>query len=597
MVRNIIKKNIIKNLLLSASFLVCVSGVCGMEAAAAPKQVIMGRKGHTKEAFAPGNLQAIEDFRIFYRRHGKGEMADRVLAEHHESLNPFANYLLEKMQEGKQSKQIQKLTNEVERNLNENAVSPVWLIDAHFRYLTLLGDMSAEEKEVFFHVPHNKYLKALLEKNLKGEPCVLDLYQWGLSLGREREYFYKPGTKASFTLSKNAEKKIEEEIVKHLPSPVFYPLLGEALLPMELIINCWIDGMYLIGMPVKNIKAVHGEEASALGFAFHDLFHFKLDERWAALGGYISSLVARYVQEGGFALDVIPHLVPLAVQKYQLIMEALRNAHDHVKGNKQALVGEFIILHEAPSFSETLFTLSNPVEILQTIIGGSLSHYEGPNAWENPSDELDTSPLTGESRKSDTEIKEIALLKALEDQILNVPYDIYNKTNENGEVMGYVSDIAERKELKKEWFLKNTRFTVTRLRQFIDATFELPSGEEKTYSFPTLVRKWKNIEASAGLLGVVGIAIQKPNLTQKSDEENRAAVIAALEDGHSKIVETINVFATQAKASFGEGPGSYAEDYAARFRAIQQQLEALIKQPKQASEEREEKDPESKSDA
>jgi len=568
--------SIVRKLLVSTHLtLALVSGGLGMDMDG-DQLPIMGKQGHNHETFYPGNVKAIEKFRDFYRQHGSGEMADNFLAEHLEIFTPFASYLLKVMQAGQQNAHIEKLEKEVRRILDEKAVSAIWLVDTHFRYLALLNAVSEEEKDVFFHVPYHNYLSALLETDRNGHPVVIDPVKWLVALDRKGEYFYRPGKEVfSPVLSKEAQEQIDQEIAKRLPSQILYPVLGEDVFTPEFILNNWIDEIYLIGMPLKNLKNVHGEEASPLGFAFHDLFHFKLDERRASLLEHTYSQVSGYVGQGYFASDIIPHIVLLAIEKYSLIREALRKAHESVKEDQYARAGEFAAFHEVFSFPEALFGMSNPVDVLKAMLKGSLSGYDKPEAWENPEDVLETSPVTGESLKSDEDIKEIAFSAFLEDPTIFVPYEIYYKISEQGGKT-YVYDPEEQKPIKAEWLRNKTRFGIKKSPQFIDATFTFPNGEKKTYTFPTLVRKWNNIGHSLAILGFAGIDIQKPVLIGEDPNADRQVAIGALTQVRLKLQHLIQAFGEKAQVCFGEGEGSYTAEYALKFDAIEARKQEIM---------------------
>lgn len=572
-------RSILKKLSISTHLaLALATGALGMDTdLTMDSQPIMGKQGHTGEAFLSGNLKAIQEFREFYRQHGSGEMADSILAEHNDIFVPFATHLLEVVQAGPATAYTEKLKNEIKRALDEKTVSSIWVVDTHFRYLALLSPMSEEEKDVFFHVPYHDYLNALLETDRNGNPVVIDPVKWVVTLDRKGEYFYRPGKQVFFPdLSTEAQEKIDQEIARHLPSPILYPVLGEGIFTPEFILNNWIDEIYLLGMPLENIENVHGEEASSLGFAFHDLFHFKLDERRASLLAHIYSEVGGYVRQGYFASDVIPNIAPFAVEKYNLIREALKKAHEGVKEDRHARAGEFAAFHEVLSFPANLFALSSPVEMLKVMLEGSVSGYEEDEAWENPEDVLVTSPLTGESPKSDEDIKELAFPKVLEDQTVFVPIDVYYKTNEQGE-RTYVYEPEAQKLIRAEWLRKNTRFGVKRSPQFIDATFEFLNGEKKTYSFPTLVRKWNNIGHSLEILKLAGIDVEKPELTREDLDLARQIAIGVLTHVRSELQGAIQAFGEKAKACFGEGNGSYAAEYAAKFNDIEARQQEIMK--------------------
>jgi hypothetical protein len=482
------------------------------------------------------------------------------------------------MGKGTQTHYLEELQAEIKTSIEKKRISPDWLIDMHFRFLALDG-MSESERDLFKHVPYHKYLDALLATDIHGKPVVVDLYKWGASIDREDSYFYTWGEKAPYVqgISAKAHELIEKAIAQHLPAPIIYPSLDEGVLPIKLILRNWLKEIYHIGMPTKNIKDVHGEEnTSKVGFAFHDLFHYKNDKRRLSLYQYICDIVGSYVMSGqGFAADVIPQVVPLMAQKYNLVMGALEKAYFSIEKDHHAVAGFFTLAHEVSVFSPEIFDISNPADLIDAMVKKGLSYYSEPEVWENPVDPLNTSP-NGDTFLNDEEIKELALTRLAEDATLHLPYQIYEKKGENGEYLGWATEEVEKTEIRKAWLPKNTRSVVKKTAQFIDVIFEFADGEEKTVTYPTLNRKWKNTNASLGLLSFADIKLERPVLNGLDQNQDRKDALDFIELVRSKLQSTVTGFAEKAKAVFGEGPTSYAEEYALKFKALDEKILDLV---------------------
>jgi len=532
-------------------------------------------------SFRPEEREAIERFRDFYRQYSDGSNSDVSLAVNLDFLHPYAHHLLETIKQGKQDEYIQTLQREVEEALSRKAISANWLVDAHFRYLTLLGPLSPGEQDIFHHVPHHKYLDALLMKDTFGHPVVLNLYAWGSSIDKHGEYYFDVSGSFPYfpEVSNEIIELIDREVAKHLSPPIIYTCLGEGIFPVELLIECLLDETYLVGMPTTKIKDVHGEEeTTALGFGFHDLLHYKVDPRRRALHTYMRGLVAEYVKQGGFASDVVPQLVPLVVQKYKLMMEALKVAHKNLeKQEKEPRIGLFLMQHEVPTFSAQFYTFKTPTEMVEAMRSGSEEAYKAVEAWENPDDPLQTSPLTGQSTLTDDQIRDIALQRAQVDGSIYEPLGIYQVKAENESII-YITEEANRKAAKGQWILQNSRIIIKRSPQFIDAVFELRNGAKKVYSYPTLYRKWKNSRASLNMLRYAGRDLSQPALQDVSPEDARELVMGFLTEVRQNLTTTMQQFTERSKAFYGAGEGSYAEKYEKDFRAIDSRLERLLKQ-------------------
>lgn len=494
----------------------------------------MGKESYGKETLVPQVLEVFKQVREIYR-----ESDQRPEKLHLNIFKPYTEYLLKTMKEGDQNDHVQKLIQEVQDILEEGNIPLDWFLDAHFRYLKFMGGISEAEKAIFSHTPHNLYLKLLLEDDSPNNPVRLR------ALFSENENNDVPET----------IKVIDQKIQEHLDMPIFYPCLGAGIFPVQLLLNCWMDGIYLIGMPTTGIKKVHGEDATPLGFGYHDFFHALLDDRRNRLFRYIEKAISQYETSSqtkksvsGFAT----HFVPLAVQKYYLFMSALKHAHTNTT-DKLALLGKFIAFHEILKLPKSIFKFSSLSDVMTQILQKKLSYYQLTSAWENPEDPLQTSPVDGSSSLSEEQIKEIALDEAVKDQTFTFTID--GRKTEGEE--------------KKKCVRQNWTFKIAYSSQFIDVIFGNSEGVQKTYSYPTLLRKWNNLDTSLALLKMGGILLEKPALDGVND---RDIVMGALTKVRTELQAALRHFGEKAIESFGKGEGSFASTYEAKFKAIEDEM-------------------------
>jgi hypothetical protein len=570
-------------LLLSSQL--CLLEVTQVRAAEFDKQPpgpVMGEAGHTQSVLAPGNLKVIESFRQFYQKFSDGSGSDVSMAEPYDSFIPYAQHLLTSMNKNEPSAHLQVLVKEVKEHIDDKRVSPNWLFDMHFRYVVVQGDMTDEERELVDHVPHHKYIQALLAKDMHGKPIVLDLYKWGAHLDKQGEYYHDQGENVSIFPGTSDEslKQVEQEIARQLPAPIIYPSLGEAILPMKLIIRNWFKEIYQVAFPDKT-ASYHGlKNVSLVGFAFHDLFHYKIDQRRFSLETYIMRMVGQGVMgHDHFAVDIIPKFVELVVQKYCLIMEALEKAYLALEEDPLAVTGFFNMIHELEkNFSPEFFNMSNPNMILEAMLKAGVDHYSDYSSWENPEDPLNTG-LEGQSQLKDEDIITVALNNLVEDPSITLPYQIYEKRNEKNEFVEYVQNPEEKRQIGLKWLSEKTRKTVTRLAQFVDVKFSFQDGREKTISFPTLKRKWVNVDASLGLLHYAGLKdLVKPQLSGKDKSADRTDALNFVALIKTRLEGTMSDFVEKAKGVFNEGAGasSYSVNFEDRFNAIDEKLMDIV---------------------
>lgn len=542
---------------------------------------VMGKAGHDQVSLVEGNLGVINAFREFYRKYSDGSGADVCLAEPHDIFIPYAKHLSDHMRKDVQSEHLRVLIKEVDSHITEKKISPNWLFDMHFRYAVVQGDVSNEERELLDHVPHNTYLQALLAKDLDGKPIVLDLYKWGAHLDKQDVRYYDQGDHVPYIAgtSHELDKRIDQEIAKRLSSVIIYPSLGEATLPIRMLIRNWFMEIYHVAFPSTN-TSYHGiKDASRVGFPFHDLFHYTIDQRRTSLHTYIQQTLGQYVEAGkGFAVDILPQVVDLAVQKYILIMDALKKAYMAVEEDSHAVVGLFGMIHELErNFSPAFFNFSNPNMIIEAMLQEGLQHYSSQESWENPDDPLNTT-VDGQSQLTDQDIITLALKRLSEEPTLILPYQIYEKRDGENSLVSYASDPEERRQIGLKWLSENTRKTVTRLSQFVDVKVAFADGSEKTVSFPTLKRKLINADASLGLLRFAGLKdLVTPKLSGQNASKDREDALKFIALLKNKLTGTMQDFAQKAQKVFGEGSGSYAEEFERRYKAIEERLNATAK--------------------
>lgn len=567
---------------------------------------VFGKEGRDKttQTFVPENQKVIDAFRAFYKDHGS-----RAKVEPLDMWIPFVQDLLTKMERGTQNVHISKLQQEIKENLASKSISLERLTYFYLGYLALVSTPSETEISLLDHTPsYPGYFKAFFKNDLHGNPVVMDILKLSKEFGAADHHGRNVAGLYVSNISYEARKQIKKELKKQLPLPFLYPLLGESTLNPHFIGNCWLDEVRPFGMPLGQTPNVHGELASPLGFTYHDWFHYLLDSRRRLLQYYIEIQVSEAVQNGAFASDVIPALVPLAVEKYKMFMNALKHANQAVVKDNYAFTGFFFMINEYPALSLDFLEKSNLPEVLEGMLKGSLKSFKKNESWDNPNDILRTSPLNGQSALTEEQIKNAVqerVIQNFEKEFeknnfykfsMYPPYTIYEIRDDNGNVKGHITDKQEQQQCRKNWLIENMRIKVETSDQFIDGLVEFKDGDEIIYTFPTLKRKWNNFGASEGMLKYAGVKLRRLPLlpedkpitfTDKNSgkpvnisimdifKKNRETAINFVKLVNEKIQGTMKDFVQKANTSFGQGEGSYAATYAQKFEEIQKKMDKV----------------------
>lgn len=479
-------------------------------------------------------------------------------------LKSSAMNLLTQMEKAKQDESIKKLQNEIHQALNEGGITPLWLIDMHFRWLTLIGNLSAEEKEYFTHLPHSEYFQALHEKDQEGRPLVVHPYQWGVRLGSLGPYFHFSQQKlpTSSNLLPFIRKAIDQEVERSFPAPIFVPRFEEDSLDPGFLFSCWINHVYTVRISPQKPQS-----------AFEDLLHFKKDARRESLKQVIYSKIPYYTNENGLSSDFITHLVPLMMQKYNGIMNVLEDLGTQLKTRNEefALMALSLLTVDAfTSFNSIIFDGLYPETILGMMIEEALSKLDKPESWINATDYFQTSPIDGTMNLGAEKIKEIVVHTALEDPTFPIPDDAYITRNTEGRFTGYVIDKGKKKKLKERWISENMQTTINNTSQFVDVLCSLKNGQKITYSFPTLYLKLKYIRPF--LMAFKNLEI--PRFSGENKDQDHTQAIKFLETVRGRMKGALNDLAAKASEVFRDPEGA-GYSYNKEFDEIHQQLKRI----------------------
>lgn len=507
---------------------------------------ILAREGDELKGFSLSSEDSlvIQKVRQFFNEHAEKSTGSELVAQSQEILNPYVKKLLEMMEKGKNLNGLEFLKEETKGVLKEKSASPEWLLDMTFRYLALEG-VSDEELDIFRHVGNGEYLEVLLAKTIKGEPVVLKSINWEKALRNSNTSSFTNYPIINPYLSLEARRYIERLLLKELNIPIVFPCFGQDVLPIPTINKGWFDRICYFGVPTSEVPNVHGiYNVTKLGFAYHDLFHYKNDTRLKELFDFITRSVKDNILEkpNQSINEEIDKVVPGAIDRYKQIITTLQIAYERIKQDRKADLGFFMLTHEVYGFSKSLFKGEISIEfIIDKLVDKGILYYSLQEVWENPEDPLMTN-LKGNTSLSDKEIIDIAIDKLATDVEFILPYQVTSKYDDKGNYL--VSVIGDEAiKLRKQWLLDFTQKQVVKSAQFIDVIVELPSMQKKRITFPTMKRKWDNVRSSMNLLSYAEINLQKPELK----EDDREKAINFLTQIRDKFVEVLEYFRTEAK--------------------------------------------------
>ncbi|MGL4371472.1 MAG: hypothetical protein ACRCTK_02315, partial [Alphaproteobacteria bacterium] len=225
------------------------------------------------QQFVSANQRVINELKELYKEGG-----ERALAEHQPSLIPMAKYLLDDARKHSEVQHISRFQTEIERNIAEENVSLTWLLGAHFRYAALLSNPAQDEQDFWGHpsISEAGTFEAFFQKDKNGLPVALNpsKMESALSAFDEKNKYIQRVSSIPY----NVQNLLNDKLNQHVLKDAYYPLLGESILNVRFLLNCWLDSLYPIPFPTKVQKNVHGvSETSPFSFAFHDFLHAKAD--------------------------------------------------------------------------------------------------------------------------------------------------------------------------------------------------------------------------------------------------------------------------------------------------------------------------------
>ncbi|MGL5784248.1 MAG: hypothetical protein ACRCYZ_02070 [Alphaproteobacteria bacterium] len=150
---------------------------------------------------------------------------------------------------------------------------------AHFRYAALLSNPTQDERNVWGHpsISEAGTFEAFFQKDKKGLPVALNpsKMEAALSVLGEKNKDIQIGSRIPCSVQGLFNDKLGQYILAN----AYYPLLGESILNVRFLLNCWLKGLYPIPFPTKVQRDVHGVlETSPFSFALHDFLHAKADK-------------------------------------------------------------------------------------------------------------------------------------------------------------------------------------------------------------------------------------------------------------------------------------------------------------------------------
>ncbi|MGL4427197.1 MAG: hypothetical protein ACRCUQ_05540 [Alphaproteobacteria bacterium] len=560
----------IKNLFCS-TFLVCSSLVLAMPGENLDPEgaLVCGSSSRNPKTqrFVSANQKVIDELTELYKKEGK-----QALAEHQPSLIPMANYLLEDMQKHPEIQHISRFQAEIECNIAEENVSLTWLFWAHFRYAALLSNPAQDEQDFWGHpsISEAGTFEAFFQKDKNGLPVALNPSKMEAALSAFDEK--NKDIQRVSSIPYNVQNLLNDKLNQHVLKDACYPLLGESILNVRFLLNCWLEGLYPIPFPTEVQKNVHGvPETSPFSFAFHDFLHAKADKAilHSAFRAYAEDALLKAQQPGIFLSDLIEQKIPYLAQKFDLFKSSVKKALEHVQENKKSLVGLFLLIHEFPAFTQELFKQESPSKIFELMRDGSLEALKDSESWDHPSDSFTTNPISGENSATDEEIKRAALQEISSEKFYYPPYT-YKKMGDNGEDV-WLS--PEEKEKAEKAYLQRARANIKETKDFIHVVLTFENGEIKEVTYPTLYRKVNNFHAYKGLFKMAGLeSLQKPafNGTLKQNREEAVAFIGKrqsylellLNDAVADIVQHFQV----------GGENAFEATYRQEFQKIEAQI-------------------------
>lgn len=410
------------------------------------------------------------------------------------------------------------------------APSPLVLLAVGIR--TVQGELNPDEQQIFAHIPRWESLRRIVKSgSIETLAAALNSYDcWSVSRG---------SIAASCT----------QEVALYLQSqlaPIPYPLLGKAKLPIRELIGHMLNRVYPVCIPTPgSTHLAHGVRLSALGFALHDFYHAYHHNGIGPLLQHIISQASQCVEKGGDAKVFLEDYKEHALGRHTLMTEFFKAFLAEIDSlplpeRKHILAGWFLLLHEHPFLSEYIYTLHSLKAVLQKMTSLSILRLENTQMWESPWDPIVSSWSDGKSALEVEEIADKAIAEFLHNPSCVLPESYYKAEPED-------------KPNFLKSFIVNSRVETN--PRFVDVHLRLRTGETKTYSFPTLLHKLKNMADSDAILKYAGVKDYRPR-----EIASRKDALDALMFTSTQLVELIKYFGAAAEKFADRGwEGKYAD--------------------------------------
>ena len=448
------------------------------------------------------DLKWIQDLRNFFSKDVR-----TAEARHTDLLLPKVEELkdfITQHPEGKTDVETRFLQ-EIDYRLEHKSVTIDWLYIVALRYLACKSDIQDDSLSVARSTFNSHYLDALLDKDSlsSGLSYLGFLGAQPKNNAMKEKYFFR-------NISEQAFDEIDSLISKKVFSFTLPLMGGKAKFGVPFLTAAnWMD-IYPVAVTYDSTRA-HGTEFSPVEFALHDKFHEQLDSKHHALYSTVIARVDEHLENGGSATD-IEKIIDAVINHYTALQSAmlglqLKIAETYYDSDRETyskiMNGAFWLTHEYPSVSgEDLEAESFP-SVLTSLTSKVLGQFLEKESWENSQDPFETSPITGETKLSDQEITK----KFFDEELMK------ETSVDFLQIIGYEDISFDDKREKIISHLDSTEVHRDGSR-FIYVTFKFKNGLEKKYRYTTLYHKWRNLDDALGLLGMSGIKIDKPDLTE-----------------------------------------------------------------------------------
>jgi hypothetical protein len=476
------------------------------------------------------NPLVVEKFRYFYRNFPGNQ--DFAAVTHFPDLLPFVIELDKTMASSGHTPVISKFRSEIDFHVKNRDVSMAWVLGIHLRYMAGTSVISEEERDLFTHVVRPEIFNGLIKRE-----AWQDHFKTFFSIGIEDDL--DRGIETHYLTQNIHGKAIDyasSQLSRYYPANFYYPILGQGHFGVSFLVGSSLRGVFLMAFPPRPLKA-HGTRLGAFGL--HDALHGMVDPRQRSLESYIVEEADHYVGRGGDAINFIERFTPHAVRQHRALMSALLNIYQDfitrllpAYGRQEfveTMNGFFWVQHEASGYSPFSYKSHDLEGIIEKLARAAVSGLRDKYGWESSFDPLETSPIDGRSALTQEQMVHYAFENRLvKDRRIILPSSYYQQYPLPGQAE-YLRGLARKKQIKAK---------VSSSPRFIDVAFSFNSGQQITYTFPTLFHKWLNMDDSIGLLNLKGSdRLTKPFL--QGTPYPRQLAIQTLDKVRERLEQTI----------------------------------------------------------